>query len=145
VIIAIDFDGTIVKHRYPEIGEPLAGAFEWIPKFKTAGATLILWTMRSDTAEGKRLTAALDFCRDNGLEFEHANENPQSWTTSPKAYADLYIDDSAFGCPLLLDKGSKRPYVDWNRVGPRVLELIRERQAFKSIYSSALGYPTRDR
>ena len=48
MFIAIDFDGTIVDHRFPEIGKPVPGAFEWMKKFKEAGAKLILWTMRSD-------------------------------------------------------------------------------------------------
>jgi len=46
MIIAIDFDGTIVDHRYPDVGEPCPGSFEWMRKFQAAGAKLILWTMR---------------------------------------------------------------------------------------------------
>ena len=46
--IAVDFDGTIVDHVFPEIGAAVPGAFKWLKRFKEAGATLILWTMRSD-------------------------------------------------------------------------------------------------
>lgn len=126
LIIAVDFDGTISKHVFPKIGDAVPGAFEWMKKFQEAGASLILWTMRSDDQEtGDVLTQAVEFCRENGVEFFGVNSNPTQaeWTTSPKAYAHLYIDDAAFGCPLvrpLLD----RPYVDWSQVGPVVMEQL---------------------
>ena len=46
--IAIDFDGTICKHTYPEVGEPVPGAMSWLRKWRQAGASLILWSVRSD-------------------------------------------------------------------------------------------------
>lgn len=129
-IIAIDFDGTLADHRFPEIGEAVINAFEWLKKFQEAGARLILWTMRNDGREDGRnyLTEAVDFCRANGIEFWAVNENPdqKSWTQSPKAYAHIYIDDAAFGCPLR--KGPKpdsRKVVDWNKVGPKVMKILK--------------------
>ncbi len=128
MIIAVDFDGTIADHRFPEIGAPVPGAFEWLLRFQKAGAKLILWTMRSDGQEsGEVLTQAEAFCLDNGLAFWGVNKNPEQkkWTQSPKVYAQLYIDDAAFGCPLLPNpEDGARPYVDWDAVGPRVMALI---------------------
>ncbi len=133
MIVAIDFDGTIVEHRFPDIGRPVPGAFEWMKKFQQAGARLILWTMRSDgrTGEGKEngpvLTEAVEFCRNNGVEFWGVNTNPEqkSWTCSPKCYAHLYVDDAALGCPLAESKEmGARPMVDWSVVGPAVLKGI---------------------
>lgn len=133
MIIAVDFDGTIVSHEFPDIGDPAPGAFEWLRKWQQAGAKLILWTMRSDgrTGEGKEngpvLTEAVEFCRQNGVEFWGVNSNPEqsSWTQSPKCYAHLYVDDAAFGCSLRENpKEGGRPIVDWSVVGPRVLEMI---------------------
>jgi len=127
--IAVDFDGTIVDHVFPEIGEDVPGAFRWLLRFKNLGAILILWTMRSDGQEfGNVLTAAAIHCAKRGLVFDHINENPQDWTTSPKAYAHVYIDDAAFGCPLLRNtRLGGRPYVDWSIVGPAVEKIIKER------------------
>jgi hypothetical protein len=126
--IAIDFDGTIVTHEFPRIGDVNPYAFSWMKKFQEAGARLILWTMRSDGQEcGPVLTEAVDHCRANGVEFFGVNSNPEqgSWTTSPKAYAHLYIDDAAFGCPLRENpRAGGRPMVDWELVGPKVLELL---------------------
>ena len=124
--IAVDFDGTIVDHRFPELGEPVPEAIEWIKKFKEAGAILILWTVRHDGERyGDVLTQALNFCEENGLKFHFVNESPQKLSDSPKAYANIYIDDSAFGCPLLENSRPKgRPYVDWSIVGPSVLAKI---------------------
>ena len=121
--IAVDFDGTIVEHKFPKIGNPVPGALEWLKRFKEAGATLILWTMRSDgQSSGDVLTQAVEFCKENGVEFDFVNKHPQKWTTSPKAYAHIYIDDAAFGCPLTYEK--ERPMVNWEVVGPQVLSMI---------------------
>ncbi len=126
-IIAVDFDGTISDHQFPRIGEAVPGAFEWMKKFQEAGAKLILWTMRSDGRAdgGGYLKDAVEFCRENGVEFWAHNTNPEQagWTGSPKAYAHVYIDDAAFGCPLK-ENSSGRPFVDWDVVGPKVLELL---------------------
>lgn len=126
MIIAVDFDGTIVHNKYPLIGNAVYGAKYWINQFKEAGATLILYTMRSDGEHGKKLTEALDWCRQEGLQFDYVNFYPASWTTSPKPYADIYIDDRAFGCPRIHSPVEGiSSYVDWVRVGPAVIEQIR--------------------
>lgn len=128
MLIAIDFDGTIVDHQFPDLGEPVPGAFDWLKKFSDAGAKLILWTMRSDGQKnGPVLTHAIELCRKHGVEFFGVNENPQqaSWTASRKAYAHVYIDDAAFGCPLRANpRMGGRPFVDWAIVGPAVLAMI---------------------
>jgi hypothetical protein len=125
--IAIDFDGTIVTHDYPGIGSPVPGAIEWLKKWKEAGATLILWTMRSDSA-GPVLTDAVNWLAEQGIVLDGVNAGPgdRGWTTSPKAYANVYVDDAAYGCPLVHDVHA-RPYVDWALVGPGVLGLIQAR------------------
>lgn len=134
MIIAVDFDGTIVEHKFPEIGRPVPGAFRWLKAWQKAGAKLILWTMRSDgrSGEGREngpmLTEAVEFCRSHGIEFWGINQNPEqvAWTQSPKAYAHLYVDDAAFGCPLRESKRlGDRPMVDWKSVGPMVQKLLR--------------------
>ncbi len=97
MIIAVDFDGTIVEHKYPKIGKPLPFAFETLKMLEKAGYLLILWTVR----EGKELEEAVEFCRKNGVEFYAVNSNfpdevPQ--THQPrKIVADIYIDDRNFG------------------------------------------------
>jgi hypothetical protein len=124
VNIAIDFDGTVVEHEYPRIGAEVPHAFMWLRNFQEAGARLILWTMRG---YGSGLTEAVEFCRSHGIEFYGINSNPEQveWTTSPKAYAHIYIDDSAIGCPLIKnEKEGGRPYVDWSQVGPLVMGML---------------------
>ncbi len=128
MIVAVDFDGTIAEHEYPEIGKPVPGAFKWMKKWQDAGAQLILWTMRSDgESQGPVLTDAVNFCRKNGIEFFGVNGNPQQseWTQSPKAYANVYVDDAAYGCPLRKSgKMGAREMVDWDVVGPAVLKML---------------------
>lgn len=127
--IAIDFDGTIAEHEYPDIGAPVPGAFAYLKQFQEAGAKLILWTMRGNSKDGKTLDQAVDFCRENGVEFFGVNYNPtqNAWTDSRKAYAQLYIDDAAFGCPTRESpRFGGRPFVDWDVVGPAVLKIIKD-------------------
>ena len=127
--ICIDFDGTIVDHRFPEVGPPVPGALEWMSKFQAAGARLILFTMCSDGGRnGEVLSAAVRYLEENGIQLYGINKNPTQvhWTSSPKAYGQLYIDDAAFGCPLVELDGFQRPCVDWDIVGPAVMEMLEE-------------------
>ena len=96
--IAVDFDGTIVEHKYPAIGKEMLFAFDTLKAMQKAGHLLILWTYRS----GKELDEAVEFCRNKGIEFfavnksypeEVFNENE----SSRKINADLFIDDRNMG------------------------------------------------
>lgn len=115
MIIAIDFDGTVVTHEFPEVGES-AGAENVLKALVDNGHKLILNTMRSHKdIEGRdTLADAEKWFKDNGIELYGVNENPTQvlWTDSPKVYANLYIDDSALGCPKRRLKNG-RYVVDW--------------------------------
>ncbi len=84
------------------------------------GYKLILYTMRS----GEYLLEAVEYLAAEGIELWAVNENPAQkyWTDSPKVYAHVYIDDAAFGCPLV-EAENDRPIVDWLAVA-RHFELI---------------------
>ena len=97
-VIAVDFDGTIVTHRYPEIGTVIDGAFETLKDLKRNGFTLILWTVR----DGELLDEAVEFCKQHGLTFyavnnEHPDEVFNPKYMSRKIVADIYIDDRNVG------------------------------------------------
>lgn len=99
MVIAVDFDGTIVEHRYPAIGKELPFAIETLRKLAQEGHRLILWTVR----EGKCLDEAIEFCRSRGLEFYAVNrdypeeEQERNNHFSRKLKADLWIDDRNLG------------------------------------------------
>ena len=97
MIIAVDFDGTIVEHKYPAIGKERVFAFETLKALQKQGHMLILWTYRS----GSLLTEAVEYCRKNGVEFYAVNKNyPEEvfdHTISRKINADFYIDDRNIG------------------------------------------------
>ena len=125
-IIAIDFDGTLVEHKYPDIGEEVPYARRVLRRLLHAEHKLILWTMR----DGEKLHAAQRWCLERNITLWGINSNPQqSWSMSPKAYAHLYIDDAALGCPLTYPTDG-RPFVDWWKVEEI---LIRERYLDKVI------------
>lgn len=118
----IDFDGTCVKHRYPAVGEDVPGAVSVLKKLVASGHQLILFTMRSDMKRGKfggdaGLTAAIKWFNDRDIPLYGIQANPtqKAWTTSPKAYAHVYIDDAALGAPLVYPEG-ERPYINWIKV-----------------------------
>ena len=137
MIIAIDFDGTCVAHEFPKVGRNI-GAQPVLKELIANGHQLILFTMRSDivnpTGEdnelhlksGNYLSDALSWFKlyEIPLYGIQANPTQHTWTTSPKAYAQLYIDDAALGCPLLHGNFGEngegeyfdRPRVDWNAV-----------------------------
>lgn len=115
MIIAIDFDGTCVKHKFPKVGEDI-GAQQVLKDLTKNGHKLILFTMRGS---GKHLDDALRWFRVNKIPLFGINKNPtqSSWTTSPKPYANYYIDDAAVGCPLVYPEDeSEHPWVDWEKV-----------------------------
>lgn len=117
--IVIDFDGTCVKHAYPEIGEGI-GAERVLFRLLDNHCRLILSTMRS----GRHLQGALGWFEDRRIPLWGVQSNPEQkhWTTSPKAYGQLYIDDAALGCPLIRPDG-ERPYVDWKAVEAELVKL----------------------
>jgi hypothetical protein len=112
MIIAIDFDGTCVKHAYPKIGEDI-GAIPVLKKMVKDGHQLVLNTMRS----GDLLDEAVKWFEDNDIKLSGVNHTPgqSTWTTSPKIYAQVYIDDAALGCPTVMDEQG-RIFVDWRIV-----------------------------
>ena len=130
MIIAVDFDGTCVTHEFPNVGRDI-GAAPVLKALVASGHELILWTMRSDVDKpasddpsiinetGDDLTQAVQWFNDNDIPLWGINENPgqKLWTSSPKAYAELYIDDAALGCPLRKAGDVARPFVDWNILG----------------------------
>ena len=99
MIIAVDFDGTIVENNYPGIGREMPFATEVLKKLQQENHRLILWTVR----EGKLLEEAVAFCRERGLEFYAVNrdypeeEKEHNNHFSRKLKADLWIDDRNLG------------------------------------------------
>lgn len=127
MIIAVDFDGTIVEHRFPSIGRIRPFAFETLLELQAKSHKLILWTHRS----GRLLEEAVEFCRENGLTFYAVNKNypEEKWYEhdSRKILADLYIDDRNLGgvpswgeifrmiCPDEMEISFKSNKVWWKR------------------------------
>lgn len=115
-MIMIDFDGTIVDHQFPLIGNPMPHAFEVMRDLKAAGHKLILWTCREDEKR-PYLTDAVNFCRENGVEFDAVNEGIHEEDFRPessprrKPYCHYFIDDRNVG-----------GLVDWLMVRRIILE-----------------------
>ena len=96
MIIAVDFDGTLCKNRYPKIGEANYPVICELMRRRATGDRLILWTCRC----GKDLKDAVEWCRNRGLTFDAVNANlpehiKQFGNDSRKVYADEYWDDKS--------------------------------------------------
>ena len=122
--IAVDFDGTIVEHKYPAIGKELPFAIETLKTLAEEGHKLILWTSR----DGELLEEALKFCKERGLEFYAVNKDYPEETKatnnhfSRKIKAEVWIDDhNVGGLP------------DWGTI----YHMIKERKTFKDMIDDA--------
>jgi hydroxymethylpyrimidine pyrophosphatase-like HAD family hydrolase len=97
--IAVDFDGTIVTHEYPNIGKEIPFAIQTLKLLQKDGHKLILWSVR----EGKLLNEAVQWCRKRGLEFYAINRDyPEEETNNSNNYSrklkvDIWIDDRNIG------------------------------------------------
>ena len=96
IIYAVDFDGTLSFGRWPEIGDPNEALFNFLKKEKAGGARIILYTCRN----GRELIEAVEFCADQGLDFDAVNENLPELIElyggdTRKINADFYLDDKA--------------------------------------------------
>ena len=96
-IAAVDFDGTLVEDRWPDIGPARYQVVKTVKRLKRNGAKIILWTCR----EGEKLQEAIDYCREVlKLRFDAVNANLPSEIKKyggdcRKIHADIYIDDKA--------------------------------------------------
>lgn len=127
MIIAIDFDGTIVTHRYPQIGEEIPFATEALKLLIKQQHRLILWTVR----EGDLLKEAVDWCKERGVEFYAVNRDyPEEATThtgfSRKIKADIFIDDRNLG-----------GLPDWGTI----CQMIQEKLTYEDLYQESQEPP----
>ena len=123
--IAVDFDGTIVEHRYPEIGRELPFATQTLKMLMNDRHKLILWSVR----EGKLLEEAVELCRQRGVEFYAVNKDypeedlSKSQNFSRKIKADVWIDDRNIG-----------GLPDWGTI----YQMITERKTYEQVLTEQL-------
>ena len=103
-VFIFDFDGTITDGDFPRVGTAQPHAFEVMKELQEAGHQLILNTCRENDGHKiskQYLTDAVDFCKENGIEFRSVNETRKEDEFRPnggrKVYADIYIDDRNLG------------------------------------------------
>ena len=110
LIIPVDFDGTIVHHRFPDMGAPVPHAIRVLKRLVAAGHRIILWTCRSN----QHLWEAVEYVRGQGVELHGWNSNRlgDEYIGNPKVYGHILIDDVALGCPCIIDDHGEK-YVDW--------------------------------
>lgn len=140
MVIGVDFDGTCVTHEFPNVGKDIGAEFV-LKQLVENGHKLILFTMRSNKEDvhsdnhfihkeaGQYLTDAVNWFKKRNIPLYGINTNPTqlTWTTSPKAYCELFIDDAGLGIPLVYPFGKEqkhnyRPYVDWLKVFDLLVE-----------------------
>ena len=121
--IAVDFDGTIVTHEYPNIGREIPFATDTLKMLIRDSHRLILWSVR----EGQLLQEAVDWCKERGVEFwavnkdypEESMENNNHF--SRKLKADYFIDDRNIG-----------GLPDWGQIYQMISQGITYRELLRS-------------
>lgn len=124
MIIAVDFDGTIVEHQYPQIGKEIPFATATLRQLIKDGHKLILWSVR----EGKLLDEAVKWCEERGVRFyavnkdmdEDATDHQGSEHFSRKIKAHVFIDDRNLG-----------GLPDWGTI----YQIISQRLTFEQFYT----------
>ena len=125
-IIAVDFDGTIVEHRYPEIGKEVPFATDTLRMLINDQHRLILWTVR----EGELLQEAIDWCHERGVDFWAINrdypeeEAEKNNHFSRKVKADYFIDDRNIG-----------GLPEWGQI----YRMINERKSYADVIRESFG------
>jgi len=127
MLIAVDFDGTIVRDNYPDIGSEYPFATETLRMLSNAGHQLILWTVR----QGKPLEEAVEWCRQRGVEFYAVNQSYPGEDQDPQHYsrkikADIFIDDRNVG-----------GLADWGTI----YELIKDNKTLEEVILDELNSP----
>lgn len=133
MIIAVDFDGTLVESEYPKIGKFKKGAKETLAKLYNEGHHIIIWTCRSE----KALSACEQFLKRNNVKYHSINKSNlenlalHKWIDTRKVYADIYIDDKHIGFKVDWKKiykeiqkanGTYIPY--WKQLWYRFIEYL---------------------
>lgn len=103
-ILAVDFDGTLVENKFPEIGEIRQPMFDAVLRAQKRGMKIILWSCRNHES----LDQAVQFCIEHGLTPDAVNENlPEVKAVyggdTRKIFASMYIDDRNAQLHTLLD------------------------------------------
>lgn len=118
--VAVDFDGTCVDHCYPAVGADAPACVKVLKMLVESGHNILLFTMRS----GVHLEDAVNWFADRDIPLYGINTDPDQlqWTSSPKCFAHMYIDDRGVGVPMLEKDDFNAPVVDWYRVN-QILNL----------------------
>lgn len=127
MVIAVDFDGTIVEHCYPEIGKEVPFAVDTLKMLQRDRHKLIMWTVR----EGELLDEAVEWCKERGLEFyavnkDYPEEKVEDEGFSRKLKVDMFIDDRNLG-----------GLPDWGII----YRIIKEKSSFEEVYSEVSEQP----
>jgi hypothetical protein len=130
MIIAVDFDGTIVEHKYPDIGKERPFAIDTLKRLSAEGHKLILWSVR----KGKLLDEAVEFCHKRGVEFYAVNKNYPDEASTDTGYArklkvDLFIDDRCLG-----------GLPDWGTI----YRMIHDEISYEELINDNSGYEYQD-
>lgn len=111
-VLSVNFDGTIVKHRYPEIGPEVPHAIRVLKWLQSLDVRIVLNTTRSDSSEGLFLTQAIEWLLERGIEL---------WGI--KIEANIYVDQAGYGMPLIYPENDL-PYVDWLEIEQGITKNI---------------------
>lgn len=71
--LAVDFDGTLCRNMYPDIGMPIGETIRQVKLAKDYGVRVALWTCR----QSAYLDKAIAWCAAQGIELDAVNDNTE--------------------------------------------------------------------
>lgn len=133
MIIAVDFDGTIVEHRYPRIGKEIPFAIETLKRLQTDHHQLILWTVR----EGSLLSDAVEYCRSHGVIFSAVNNNLISIAKEKNSYSDGQCRKIAVD--IFIDDRNVGGLLDWGLIYKMITEQLNYNELFDFTHDTVVN------
>jgi hypothetical protein len=90
--IAIDFDGTLCEHRYPECGPPRPAVVEAVRALHAMGWRVVVQSCRAQADDGLLVEMAAWLA-------EHGVPCDEIWRGAGKPFAHAYLDDRGVAVP----------------------------------------------
>lgn len=92
--VLVDFDGTLSRFKYPDMGPPIPGAREFLQELRRMGLRIVVWSSR--LSPQFRVTAERNAMRKEIMEWLDKHDMPYDSVdhgTSGKRLAMAYVDD----------------------------------------------------
>jgi len=129
LIVAVDFDGTIVEESFPEIGQLKPKVLDVVNTLHELGVRWIIWTCRGNVPDPNNgrvyVNEMKEFLDKLKFPYEKINENVDGmdFVTSRKIYYDYLIDDKLLNGEI-----------NWNNIYSELYYKLQQKDLIPSVF-----------